>query len=269
MQYDAQAHALVRVSIGEGGFNDNGNVGIGDASIATPVVGAATFSVPMRSDPTMSDNGAFVFFDSPIALTSRALNDVPIGPKERLAQNVYEYHEGHVSLISDGKDTSPEGHLAYNPVELLGSDTSGSNVFFTTFDQLVPEDTDTQRDIYDAHVCSVEKACPSPKPAPPAPCEGEACHGTAPGSPVGRTPGSESFNGPGNLSPVGPPSPRPKTAAQIRTEKLAKALRPAARNTPRSEPLANARRAKPMGLRRRAGPGEPAAGAQLEHRKAI
>jgi hypothetical protein len=223
-EYDAQAKTLIRVSIGEGAFNDNGNAGTGDASIVKvlPSIGG---SAPVRADPTMSDDGKFVFFSSPVALTAQALNDVPAGG-EKLAQNVYSYHEGHVSLISDGKDATPEGSInRYESVELLGSDTTGSNVFFTTFDRLVPEDGDTQRDIYDAHVCSAGQPCSAPKPPPSPPCEGEACHGQAPGASAGQAPASESFAGAGNLTPIAPPPSKPKTAAQIRAEKLAKALK--------------------------------------------
>jgi len=114
------------------------------------------------------------------------------------------------------------GTAAVSPVELLGSDASGANVFFTTFDQLVPEDTDTQRDIYDAHICSEAEPCPPPRPAP-TPCEGEACYGQASSAPSGQAPrGSASFSGPGNLAP--PLPPKGKSAAQIRAERLAKAL---------------------------------------------
>jgi hypothetical protein len=221
-EYDAQTKGLVRVSIGDGGFNDNGNEGAGDASIVPVLRAAASASAPVRSDPTMSDDGAFVFFQSPVALTPGALNDFPIG-EGQFAQNVYEYHEGHVFLVSDGKDTAHESLIPISPVELLGSDASGANVFFATFDRLLPEDTDTQRDFYDAHICSTTMPCTPPKPAPPAPCEGEACHGTPPGQSTGQTPGSASFIGPGNLTPPAPPKPR--TAAQIRAEKLARALK--------------------------------------------
>jgi hypothetical protein len=223
-KYDALTNGLTRVSIGEGGFNDNGNKGLGDARIApAEAQGINGGSVPVRSDPTMSDDGAFVFFQSSVALTPGALNDIPIG--ETFAQNVYEYHEGHVSLISDGKDTTGETIISISPVELLGSDASGANVFLATFDRLAPEDTDTQRDYYDAHICSEKEPCPPPKSAPPVPCEGEACHGIPPGVPVNPAPGSESFTGPGNLIQPVPAPKKPKTAAQIRAEKLAKALK--------------------------------------------
>jgi hypothetical protein len=213
-EYDAQAKSMIRVSVGEAGFNDNGNAGSGDASIM-PLWKTTAFTDPRRSDPTMSDNGAFVFFQSPVALAPGALNDVPAG--ELFAQNVYEYHEGRVSLISDGKDTTPESKVSVTPVELLGSDTSGSNVFFTTFDPLVREDGDTQRDIYVAHICSAEKPCHPPKPAPPPGCEGEACQGPSGAPPVFGAPSSSTFSGPGNLAAPAAPAP-PKATVKKATK---------------------------------------------------
>jgi hypothetical protein len=224
-EYDATTRTLIRISIGNQEFNGDGNEGTGDASIVPASEGEAGRTVPVRLDPTMSDDGAYVFFQSPIALTPQSLNDVSAG--EGLAQNVYEYHDGRVSLLSDGRDTSPAGGLPESPVELLGSDPSGSSAFFATFDPLLPEDTDTQRDIYDARICSESEPCAPPQAAPPAPCAAEACHGTPPGAPAGVTPGSETFVGAGNLAPVAavPRKPKPKTAAQVRGEKLTKALK--------------------------------------------
>lgn len=231
-EYDAQTKTLTRVSVGEGGYNDNGNHGVLGGPLVVGSAGDAVLaraqntmigSVPVRSDPTMSHDGAFVFFESPVALTPGALNDVSVG--EQFAQNVYEYHEGHVSLISDGRDTTGESRIEVSPVELLGSDASGANVFLATFDPLVPEDTDNQRDYYDAHICSTGEPCAPPVPAPPVPCEGEACHSAAPGAPGGQMPGSESFTGPGNLAPAPPTPPKGKSAAQRRAEKLAGALK--------------------------------------------
>ena len=62
----------------------------------------------------MSDDGAFVFFQSGVALTPQATNG-----------GVYEYHEGRVSLIA------AEG-------ELVGTSASGGDVFFVTTQRLVP-----------------------------------------------------------------------------------------------------------------------------------
>ncbi len=225
-RYDAQSAQLVRVSVGQAGFNDNGNAGVADASIVRPFALQEAASVPQRSDPTMSHDGSYVFFKSPVALTPQALNDVQVNSvsgEPVYAQNVYEYHDGQVSLISDGKDVSAGAGFPPRGVELLGSDASGSNVFFSTADQLVPQDTDTQLDIYDAHICSAGQPCIAAAPQPPPPCEAEACHGAPPGAPAGQAPASESFAGPPNLTP--PPPPKAKTAAQIRAEKLAKALK--------------------------------------------
>ncbi len=197
-RYDAQTGELIRISIGERGFNDNGNAGAGDAHIV-PAYEGRNHAGPARSDPTMSDDGAFVFFESPIALTPHAVDNVQIGShgsEPVYAQNVYEWHEGHVRLISDGKDTA---ELAVeSAVKLIGSDTTGQNVFFRTADALLPQDTDTQIDYYDARICTATDPCIAPAGPPPPPCLGEVCHG-APAATLGEpTGGSETLNGPGN-----------------------------------------------------------------------
>jgi hypothetical protein len=221
-KYDSLTHTMTRVSVGEGGFNNNGNQGSGDGGIALPQFGVSDGTVPLRTDPTMSDDGAFVFFMSPNALTPGALNDVLTGSGQ-LAQNVYEYHDGHVSLISDGRDTAGNSEiLGLSAVELLGSDRSGANVFFTTFDRLVPEDVDTARDIYDARGCTSGEPCGLPMGEPVSCAEGDCqAHGGSPATPLGS--GSEAFFGSGNVvSPaVSPPVKPPPSPAQL----LAKALR--------------------------------------------
>ncbi len=102
----------------------------------------------------------------------------------------------------------------------------GNDVFFTTTDQLVPEDRDGSIDLYDARV---DGRAPGEQPA--VVCEtGEACHEPVP-QPVGeQVGGSTVFNGPGNLTPGAPTvvvSPKTKTGvkAMTRPQKLAKALR--------------------------------------------
>jgi hypothetical protein len=238
-RYDAQTGDLTRISSGERGYNDDGNAGAGNAEIATPGR-SITAAGPARTDPTMSHDGAFVFFDSPIALTPHALNDVAIGTETNpetgtgtitaYAQNVYEWHEGQISLISDGRDTNRtylvETCRTLSAVCLVGTDATGSNVFFTSSDQLVPQDTDTQVDIYDARICTSAEPCiPRPAAALP-PCSGEACHGTpAAATPTPATP-TASFNGPGNPLPPASPAAVPSHAkAPTRAQLLAKALK--------------------------------------------
>jgi hypothetical protein len=230
-RYDAMTGGLVRISIGEHGFNDNGNAGAGDASIVEGQLGYQRLG-PGRSDPTMSDDGSYVFFMSPVALTAGALSSVRIGADEHgaplYAQNVYEYHEGQVFLISDGRDTSVAPPYLCTPsissVCLIGSDTSGHNVFFTTADRLLPQDTDTQLDFYDARICEPEHGnpCIPPPASTPPPCSGEECHGTPPATPSQSTPSSSIFNGAGNVTPPPPAAVKPK--ALTKAQKLAKAL---------------------------------------------
>ena len=221
-RYDAQTGVLVRVSIGERGFDDNGNQGTANASIVRANRGFLLGVGPGRADPTMSNDGQYVFFESPNALAPGALNDFPAG--NQLAQNIYEYHDGQVYLISDGKDTTEHTATLASTTELLGSDATGANVFFATNDQLVSRDTDTQLDYYDAHINGGVSVT-----AAPTPCEGEACQEPSGAPPVFGAPSSSTFSGPGNLVTPPPTSGRgskpQKTAAQVRAEKLARALK--------------------------------------------
>jgi hypothetical protein len=225
-RYDLQDKELTRVSIGEQGFDDNGNAAIAGARIVEAFLGVSTDG-PHRSDPSMSDDGQHVFFQSPTGLTSTALNDHPVtGNPNVLAENVYEwaadgahYGEGTeatppcdqqggcISLISDGRDvnegTGSRGENNTSAVELLGVDATGENVFFWTADQLVAADTDTQVDLYDARVNGG-----FPTPPPPPACEdgetltGGTCRGQGSTSSVFTAPASVSFSGPPNTNTV-------------------------------------------------------------------
>jgi hypothetical protein len=225
-RYDAQTGALVRISVGEHGFNDNGNAGIADARI-DPAESGWNSAGPARSDPTMSHDGSFVFFESPVALTPGAIDDVRIGTvlggvdEPIYAENVYEWHEGQVYLISDGKDAA---NLGFNSaVHLLGADATGANVFFTTADSLVPQDTDTQVDVYDARICTTSEPCISQPPPALPPCLGEQCHGTPPATPPEPGGGSATLNGQGNLTPSASSISAAKPLS--RAQKLARALK--------------------------------------------
>jgi hypothetical protein len=96
---------------------------------------------------------------------------------------------------------------------------TGDDVFFLTSDRLVPLDTDTGLDVYDARVGGGFPA--EPLSGPPV-CEGDACQGAPPAPPVFGTPGSATFEGPGNLTPVPPVKPKP---VLTRAQMLAKALK--------------------------------------------
>jgi hypothetical protein len=157
----------------------------------------------------VSNDGARVFFESSAALVPGALSD-----PTKLFQNIYEYSDGHVSLISDGADVQGEGD------RLIGIDASGENVFFETYDHLVSQDTDTQKDIYDARIGGGFPAL-----AVSAVCSGDGCHGSSITAPSLSAPASLTQAGGGNLLPAvnipKPPVPKPLSRAQ----KLAKALK--------------------------------------------
>jgi hypothetical protein len=225
-RYDATSATLQRVSIGAGGgFDDDGNAG----GAAAGIVPDAIFSRigPGSVDPTMSADGSRVFFMSPKGLTPGALNEVAShGVGGSLVNNVFEWEadgtgscqevQGCVYLISDGTDVS-EG------TGLLGTDATGDNVFFVTSDRLVGQDTDTELDYYDARV---DGGYPTPTRAVSCGSSGECHPGTGEPS-VPGTPGSQSFTGPGNPTPVSSAKPvvgKPKTVAQVRAEKLKRAL---------------------------------------------
>ena len=240
---------LVRVSIGqqapggyfchetgevEQGFNCDGNSA--PYSFArSPEYTRTMYAAPQPR--SMSDNGARVFFSSPAGLTPNALNEACVeveGQCATLAYNIYEWEQagtgtcagseagtGCLYLISDGRDTH-SGFTSISTVSFVGTDETGNNVFFTTADSLVASDTDTQTDIYDARVDGG-----FPAPAAPSHCQGEGCQGPPTTPPVFGAPGSATLSGPGNLAPplTAPAAPVKKTAAQIRAEKLTKALK--------------------------------------------
>jgi hypothetical protein len=250
-RYDAQTGELARISIGqrglyecpatksvEEGFNCNGNTDMFEAGSNGGSIESPTPGRPVA----ISEDGSYVVFQSADGLTSGALN----GQQESytyeevaenyegtvtreqayFANNVYEYHDGEVSLISDGLDTSASVFSHINLVEtssvyVEGMTPSGADIFFTTADRLVPQDTDTQQDIYDARIGGG-----FPPPPVPTPCQEEACQGPSAAAPSFGTPSSTTFSGAGNLAP--PPAtvpPKLKTAAQIKAEKLAKSLK--------------------------------------------
>jgi hypothetical protein len=196
-RYDAQSEELHRVSVGERGFNDDGNASIADAQPARPST---------SPNPSISADGSSVFFESPAGLTPGALDNVQIGTnfnhEPTYAENIYEWHEGEVRLISDGRDTASVGGGHDSVVHLIGASSDGNNVFFTTDDPLVPADSDTQLDIYDARAGGG-----FPAPAEPPICREDVCKGQ--GTEAGPFPGpaTPAFNGPeeGPNHPQKPP----------------------------------------------------------------
>jgi hypothetical protein len=150
---------------------------------------------------SMLDDGR-VFFSTTAALVSQDVNR---------QVDVYEWEAGAPRLISGG--TSELDRSVFTDASANGSD-----VFFTTSQSLVPQDSDGIVDVYDAREgggfpppppgCPIETACPGPVALPA----------------LGGAPTSATFTGTEG-APVAvvskPPAPKPLT----RSQKLIKALK--------------------------------------------
>jgi hypothetical protein len=165
---------------------------------------ASYFEVPSGL-PTrpISEDGEYVFFDTSNALVSQTTDT---------ASHVYEWHDGKISLISSAEDPAN----AY----FLGSSADGSNVFFGTHAQLVPQDTDVNGDLYDARIDGGFVKVTPPQ------CTGTGCQGVAAAPPIFATPASVTFEGVGNF-PAGTPrtAVKPKAKTLSGAQKLARALK--------------------------------------------
>jgi hypothetical protein len=174
--YDVEHGTLSCVSC-----NPSGTPPSGGAAIHWPVKqGRNEFlsnSYPQRNVA----NSGQVFFETLDPLVPRDING---------RRDVYEYDAGTLSLISTG--VSEEGS------HFLDATPDGSDVFFSTTQRLLPRDTDSVYDYYDAHVGGgfVEPSSTTP------PCDGESCRGPGGSAPASASPATAAFEGPGNPTAV-------------------------------------------------------------------
>jgi hypothetical protein len=240
-QYESRTGLLVRASIGQNGFNNNGRTPVAGSSIRGQLPVAYTYASgdsPTQTAGSLAPADGAVFFESPDALTPQALSDQLDQESEPLlVPNIYEYRSGTVYLISDGRDASDVNTAP--SVYIVGSSASGEDLLFATANSLIPADTDTQHDLYDARVGGGV-----PTPLGPSGCEGEACRGA-----LSRTPlpaGALAVPAPeGSPAPIAGPVVKPMTNAQ----KLARALKAC-----RAKHNRNRRRACESQARKRYGP---------------
>lgn len=185
-EYDAEARTLKDVSMGQ----DAPDVTREGATIPIQSFAAQFDPAEVDTHRALSANGSRVFFESGARLASQGLKGYP---------NVYESENGHVYLISDGSDRTLQGERQFGvfTTELFGGSLNGGNVFFMTSDQLVPQDGNYERDIYDARAGGG-----LPAPISAATCQGSACQGGVLGAPQAVLPGSASTQPGGNLKPV-------------------------------------------------------------------
>jgi hypothetical protein len=202
-EYDADTGKLARISIGEEGYAENGNGNLRGASIAVLhyITGnesqTGEFEMNTRA---VSDNGSTVVFSTSGALSPRAVNDLQSqsGP-----QDIYEWHEGEVSLISTGHSLTSDEQPMITP--------SGRDIFFTSTEGILPQDTDGLKSLYDARIDGGFPAAPIPAGG----CKGDSCQGPPSVPSLLGESGSATFSGLGNLQPpvptsVGAPKAKPR-----------------------------------------------------------
>lgn len=215
-EYDAASEELVRVSVGEPGYQ----AGIESAETHPSSITRQPYTLTNKATGAtlrlaLSEDGAVVVFSSAGGLTKVAK---AAGESER--ESVYEYRSIPGAPLSDGRVYSVSngdgGFSALSPA----MDASGGDVFFETAAPVLASDVDGQVDVYDAR-----EGGGFPPPVEPVEClASSSCQGAlGPPStpPVFGAPASGTFNGPGNLTPPPAVTPKPSTIAQ----KLAKALK--------------------------------------------
>ena len=94
---------------------------------------------------SISADGSYVFFNTSIALVPQDTNGT---------LDVYEWHEGTISLLSSGTDLTNS--------YFVGASADGANVFFATHARLVPQAGDNEGNVYDARVCTSTDPCIAP-----------------------------------------------------------------------------------------------------------
>ncbi len=197
-EYDAGSGShpptLARVSIGENGYDENGNEGAAAATIAAPMYkpnsSAKSLELAEGNTRAVSDDGSTVVFTTARALSPRALNGQP---------DVYEYHEGQVSLISTGQSLTSDTEPTIAP--------SGRDIFFLSTENVVPQDSDGLMSLYDARI---DGGFPPPA-VEEGGCTGDSCQGPPSVPNLLAAPASATFSGLGNPAPPAPtPAVKPK-----------------------------------------------------------
>lgn len=160
----------------------------GGAATADVVLQRVTGVQDVRAELRgMSDDGSMVFFTTPDKLVVADVND---------DDDLYEWHDGVVGLISDGLTRHPSGFIP----QLLTVSPDGLDVFFVDHTALTWDAQDEAMKVYSARAGG---GFPAPPPPPP-PCAGDACR-AAPTPPPGlRHPSSVEARGQGNVRPAKP-----------------------------------------------------------------
>jgi hypothetical protein len=145
-----------------------------------PDVGGISGETTSHLSHALSDDGRFVFFNTPEALVPEDING-------RIDAYEYDASTEEIHLLSSGRS----GSNSY----FVEAGASGHDVFIATREPLSAWDTDTSFDLYDARI---DGGLPEPLPPPPS-CQGDACQ-PAPLGLSDPTPASSSYSGPKSSS---------------------------------------------------------------------
>jgi hypothetical protein len=178
--YDDRDRSLVCASCPPDGAAPRGSV---DRIIASRPQGLGA------NRSLVTSNGDF-FFTTPTPLVPADQNTAASGQNPTIGADIYEWRDGRLLLVTDGKTETKHGVAS---PKLAGVAGGGRDVFFTQSVALTPDAIDSARRLYDARIGGGFQF-----PQSPAPCSLEACQGTPLPPPSDVTPASLSFSGPGN-----------------------------------------------------------------------
>jgi len=243
-EYDAETGTLARVSVGRDGYGEDGNTTNGEdaAGIVHPAYSVDS-PAEAASHMSVASDGA-VFFFSRDGLTPEAVAG---------ALNVYEYSAGNVYTVSPPENPTLQAAAleknALNP--LIGTDESGANVFLRSTVNLVPQDTNTQLDVYDARELGG-----FPAPVSPVACAEAACQGPLNSGPSAPAPASAAAKAEGDLPPPAKAKAKPLTKALQRAQALRACRRKPRLRRAGCEARARKRYGTKLGPNRRSEPGK-------------
>jgi hypothetical protein len=204
-RYDAVSGQLICVSC-----NGTRQAPLGRASLVPMRPATPSRALTQRRLPrNISVDGSRMFFETQDQLVAADTNG-PFGPFvtgwRAGGTDVYEWHDGRVSLISSGKSSDDAWFMDSSP--------DGRDVFFVTAESLVPRDVDNgDVDVYDARRGGGNALEGS---AAATQCSGDACQGAASQAPLDTAIASAGFTGPGDVSAPSAGKPSGKALAQAR-----------------------------------------------------
>ncbi|MCL2769692.1 MAG: hypothetical protein FWD42_06225 [Solirubrobacterales bacterium] len=165
----------------------------------------------------ISAEGSRVFFDSRAPLVRQDTNgQFDVYEWERAGSGGCVQSAGCIYLLSGGSSSAPS--------LFLDADESGDNVFIVSRAPLAPQDEGEEAHLYALYDARAGGVAPVAAPV----CSGTGCQGVPGAPPIFATPSSVTFNGVGNFEATATAKGavrKRRSAAQVRAEKLAKALK--------------------------------------------